>query len=58
LWSNFSHSRYLKIDQFVDLFKLLVEESLDVSAVNSLLPSAVEQLKEDWAFQSEFVRDG
>jgi hypothetical protein len=47
LWSNFSHSRYLKIDQLVDLFKLHVEEGLDVSAVDSLLPSAVEQLKEE-----------
>jgi hypothetical protein len=42
LWGNVSHSRDLKIDQFVDLFKLHVEEDLDISAADSLLPSAAE----------------
>jgi hypothetical protein len=59
LWGNVSHSRDLKIDQFVDLFKLHVEENLDISAVDSLLPSAAEQLKEQRpGIQSEFMRDG
>jgi hypothetical protein len=45
LWSNFPHSRYLVIDQLVNLFKLHIEEGLDIRAVNSLFLLIVEQLK-------------